>query len=94
MSAIEPISCRHDAALPARALRLHGRGDGASHPSPPRGDDGPSPRRGDDPGPEGPEAEPVGEEDEDGGDEANIENMPSPGPGMPVVPEHGSPDES
>jgi hypothetical protein len=52
----------------------------------------PQPPRGGDPGPEGPEGEPVGEEDEDGGDERNIDSKPSPGPGTPIVLEHGAPD--
>ncbi|OJY24222.1 MAG: hypothetical protein BGO98_20335 [Myxococcales bacterium 68-20] len=81
MSALESIRCRDDVTLRARALRRQRACD-----------EGPNPRRGDDPGPEGPEAEPVGGEDEDGGDAANVENMPSPGPGQPIVPEHGCPD--
>lgn len=80
MSALESIRRRDEVMLQARAAR--GRAF----------DEGPYPRRGDDPGPEGPEAEPVGGEDEDGGDDANVESMPSPGPGLPIVPEHGCPD--
>ena len=58
----------------------------------------PTPRRGEDPGPEGPVGEPVGD-DEGGGDDAPSESKPSlppgslsPVPGLPMVPEHGSPD--
>jgi hypothetical protein len=47
-----------------------------------------TPRRGDDPGPTGPEEEPVGDEEPEGG----TPERPSPGPGAPIVPEHGSPD--
>lgn len=81
----------HEAALPALLAQLH-RADASS--------DEPQPRA-EDPGPEGPEGEPVGEEDEDEGtsdedrtDEKSSESKPAPvpGPGMPVVPEHGSPD--
>jgi len=56
--------------------------------------------RDENPSPEGPEGEPVGEEeDEDepktvgeGDDRTSPESRPAPGPGTPVVPEHGAPD--
>lgn len=50
---------------------------------------GPAVRRGgDDPGPEGPEGEPVGDEDE----ETEAPSETTPGPAAPLVPDHGSPD--
>jgi hypothetical protein len=77
----------HEAALPSLSLRA--RLDGADEEAPPTP---PQPLRREDPSHEGPEGEPVGEEDENGGAERNVESRPSPGPGMPIVPEHGSPD--
>ena len=85
----------HETALPALLAQLHLGAEAATSTSQPRGED---------PGPEGPEGEPVGEEeDEDevdekvtsqreGADEPTTERKPVPGPGMPVVPEHGAPD--
>jgi hypothetical protein len=100
MNAIEPTyflyagRLFHESALPALREQLR-----AAEESPPSSRcDGaptermPQPLRPEDPSPEGPEGEPVGEEDEDGGNERNVESKPSPGPGVPIVPEHGSPD--
>jgi hypothetical protein len=79
------------------SIRKPGRGEDATpEPSPPprRGETAtstrPQPRRGEDPGPEGPEGEPVGEDDED--DAIETTRNPAPGPGEPLIPEHGSPD--
>jgi hypothetical protein len=95
MNAMEPTyflysgQLFHDVALPALLMQPK-RGDDASETQP---------HRGEDPGPEGPEGEPVGDEDEpaneDGDDdEGGKESKPAPvpGPGLPIVPEHGSPD--
>ncbi|MCW5835195.1 MAG: hypothetical protein KIS78_22535 [Labilithrix sp.] len=82
----------HEEALPALAsARVR-----AESSTPPPGDDAPAtpqPRRGEDPGPEGPEGEPVGEDEETPGEDGrDVESKSSPGPGVPMVPEHGTPD--
>ncbi|MBX3211859.1 MAG: hypothetical protein KF850_07490 [Labilithrix sp.] len=86
----------HDAALPALAAERRRRTEASGEPPASSRDAGappPSQPRTEDPGPEGPEGEPVGEDDEAPGDERNdVERKPSPGPGMPMVPEHGAPD--
>jgi hypothetical protein len=64
----------------------------ASAPAWPREDappNTPQPRRGEDPSPEGPEGEPVGDDDDEEGD---VTSKPVPGPGIPMVPEPGAPD--
>ena len=86
----------HDTALPALLEQMRRSTDSAAASS-----SNPQPRP-EDPGPEGPEGEPVGEEDEDEDsdvptaperpDEKNTEGKPLPGPGVPLVPEHGTPD--
>ena len=86
----------HEAALPALGalLQPHRSDDSPSTPLPRRGESHPSspqPRRGEDPSPAGPEDEPVGDEPEEEDDGSSV-SKPSPGPGMPIVPEHGSPD--
>ncbi|MBX3209783.1 MAG: hypothetical protein KF764_32415 [Labilithrix sp.] len=83
----------HEAALPALAAELEGHGERAPTPSRDPGASPWQPRRGEDPGPEGPEGEPVGEEDEAPDEDAtDVDEEPSSGPGVPSVPEHGSPD--
>ncbi len=95
----------HEAALPALRAQLQRRGeDAAGAESLLHTGEAPSSTpqpRSEDPSPEGPEGEPVGEEDEAEGEgesdkgtqgDKNAESKPLPGPGAPVVPEHGSPD--
>jgi hypothetical protein len=85
----------HETALPALLAQMDRRSSAASSST--------SQPRTEDPGPEGPEGEPVGEEDEDDEsdgvptqrempDEKSSESKPLPGPGLPIVPEHGTPD--
>jgi hypothetical protein len=79
----------HEAALPALLAQLEQKTASDEAPDTTR-----EPPRPEDPGPEGPEGEPVGEDDEDEAEDdgKRAESQPSPGPGAPMVPEHGSPD--
>ena len=83
----------HETALPALLAQLD-RSEAGPPSSQPRPED---------PGPEGPEGEPVGEDEAEGegNDDSDAvptaretveERKPLPGAGMPVVPEHGAPD--
>lgn len=86
----------HASALAFLPNPPHRGEDATPEPPPPprRGEDAaatpPQPRRGEDPGPEGPEGEPVGEEDED--DDNGVSSARAPGPSIPTVPETGAPD--
>jgi hypothetical protein len=83
----------HGAAIASLASRPKRGEDATPEPSPPprRGEDTAAPahqpRRGEDPGPSGPEGEPVGDDEEQ-----LASSEPVPGPGAPMVPEHGAPD--
>jgi len=86
----------HETALPALLAQMRRSADSTADSSPT------SQPRPEDPGPEGPEGEPVGEDDEEDesdvptvrerSDEKGTESRPLPGPGIPLVPEHGMPD--
>ncbi|HVJ89772.1 MAG TPA: hypothetical protein VM580_08190 [Labilithrix sp.] len=86
----------HAVALPALDPYRRPRGDDSTDgPHSRRGESSwtPQPRRGEDPGPEGPEGEPVGEDDERE-IESTAESLPSPGPGTAIAPEHESADDT
>ena len=90
----------HETALPALLAQLHRSAEAASStPQPRREDPGPEGPEGEPVGEDEDEDEREGEPGEEkvksqreNADESTTESKPVPGPGMPVVPEHGAPD--